>query len=424
MGKITRREFLFSTAGAAVLLGMGKRLPLPGSPAPIKAAVAQGTSADTPADMLKTALDGLGGIQRFVQPGQTVAIKVNATWAYPPHTASSSDPELIQALVRLVQAAGAGRIIVLDHCSIDPGAAASLRVSGIGKAVEELGVEKIFPNLTDGPRSLYTPIDFAQGKSFQQMRAIKAAAEADVRINLALAKSHNVTKMSMCLKHMMGLLEAPGLLHADLEQGIADINTPSTIQAQLHILEAIRVRVPKGNYRVCAGPETDLTAPDIVHRVNQIVAGSDPALIDAYACVSYFGVQPAELNYLTRASETGVGDIDAEQALADGRLQVFSVGQPQATATVQPVSATPPVAAVPARSDATATPLPTATPEPPAAAASAGGGEAASTGSAEIIDARSYLNGALIPAAAIVAGAGLVALRGAVRKAGESGDEG
>jgi len=36
--------------------------------------------------MLKTALEGLGGLQRFIKPGQVVAIKPNATWAFRPHT--------------------------------------------------------------------------------------------------------------------------------------------------------------------------------------------------------------------------------------------------------------------------------------------------------------------------------------------------
>jgi uncharacterized protein (DUF362 family) len=83
---------------------------------------------------------------RFVKAGQTVVIKPNATWAFAPHTASSSDPDVLRAVIEQVQRAGAGRIIVMDHCSIDPGAAECLRINGIASVVKELGVEGIFPD--------------------------------------------------------------------------------------------------------------------------------------------------------------------------------------------------------------------------------------------------------------------------------------
>jgi uncharacterized protein (DUF362 family) len=169
--------------------------------------VAKGTNADSAGAILKTALDGLGGIGRFVQPGQTVAIKPNATWAYPPGTASSTDPDLLAALILMVREAGAKRIIVMDHCTLDPGTAECLRVSGIGAVVDEMGVEKVFPDRYLAPRELFTPTTFPQGKAFQKMGVIKAAVEADVRINMAVAKSHLVTKYTMCLKHMMRALQ-------------------------------------------------------------------------------------------------------------------------------------------------------------------------------------------------------------------------
>ncbi len=296
MDRITRRRFLKDAALAAAALPAG--LSQGFSPSRTAAAigpdvsVARGTNDDTPEAMLRTALAGLGGIERFVKPGQVVAIKPNATWAFRPHTSSATDPEILKALIQIVKAAGAKRIIVMDHCSIDPGTAEAIRVNGIGKVVEEMGVEKVFPDRFNAAQSVYTKIDIPAGKDFPRLGVIKAATEVDVRINLALAKSHNVTKMSMCMKHMMGFLEVPQNLHTSIEQGIADINQPSPVQAQLHILEAIRVRWPYPNgQRVCAGPETDLTYPNVIKRMNTVVAGVDPVLVDAYGCINFFNYQ-------------------------------------------------------------------------------------------------------------------------------------
>lgn len=329
--------------------------------------IGQGTSLDSVESILKTALDGLGGIERFVRPGQVVAIKPNATWAYPPHTASSTDPDLLRALVRLVKAAGAKRIIVMDHCSIDPGTSECLRVSGIGEAVDKLGVEKVFPDRYVSPRELFTTIDLPHGKAFTRMGVIKAAAEADVRINLAVAKCHIVTKYTLCLKHMMGFLQYPNALHAQLEQGITDINTPSRIQANLHILEAVRVRMPRGSDRTAGGFETDLTDPRKVARFNQIVAGVDPVLIDSYGCETFFGIRPDELTHLDRAVKDKLGESNLVLAQQAGKLGIFSVGQPVRTPTVFP-SPSPTMIVNTAAwvgSPATVTPLPTGTPSPP-----------------------------------------------------------
>jgi hypothetical protein len=432
MGRVSRREFMGAAGKGLIgagLLGfspdlLGKTVsahPALQETLPL-VSVSAGNNDDTPDAILKTALEGLGGIQRFVKPGMTVAIKPNATWAYPPHTASSTDPDMLVALIHLVREAGAGRIIVMDHCSIEPGAADSLRVSGIGKLVKDEGVEGIFPDRNNAPLKTYTKIDLPQGEAFQQLGVIKAATEADLRINLAVAKTHNVTKMTMCMKHMMGFLQSPGLLHARLERGIVDLSTPSPIQASLHILEALRVRMPYESYRACAGPETDETNPNVVHRWNQIVAGTDPALIDAYGTVTYFGMQPEELPYLAKAAEVGFGTTDVEGASQDGRLKVFTAGKPVviATPTVVPptqnsAASQPPVeittpSSTPAGPARTSTPLPTATAIPADLKDKPVGIEAntASTAS-QVVDLKPFLSVGLIPVAMVVTGAGLVA---------------
>ena len=424
MNRITRRRFLKDAALAAAALPAGLGLePFPvwaADPAGLDVSVAQGTNDDAPEVILRTALAGLGGIERFVKPGQVVAIKPNATWAFRPHTSSATDPELLKALIEIVKSAGAKRILVVDHCSIDPGTAEALRINGIGKVVEETGVESFFPDRFNSAQSVYTKIDILAGKDFPRLGVIKAATEADVRINLAVAKSHNVTKMSMCLKHMMGLLEVPQNLHTSIEQGIADINQPSPIQAQLHILEAIRVRWPYPNgQRVCAGPETDLTFPNVIKRMNTVVAGVDPVLVDAYGCIHFFNYQPEELTHLLRAFESGVGQMDVEQAIQSGRLRVFKAGQPISTITPTPLptraGAIPQPTMVQVTSDATHTPQPTATSLPanqPAAPVSGVAGNS-SDGVCEtgVVSPKNFLNGALIPVAAIVLGVGIVAVR-------------
>jgi hypothetical protein len=372
------------------------------------ASASEGTDEDSPSAILQTALEGLGGIRRFVRSGQTVAIKANATWAFPPHTGSSTDPEFLRAVIQAVQEAGAGRIIVMDHCSIEPGAEECLRVNGIGALVKEMGVDFVFADRYAFPQSYFTKIELPHGRANQYMRVMKAAVEADVRINLAVAKSHNVAKFSMCLKHMMGFLQFPGSLHADLIQGIPDINTPSAIQADLHILEALRVRMPHGTSYAPAGSETDLTHPEVVSRRNTVIAGTDPVLIDSFGCVHFFDIRPEELAHLLRAQETGCGDMDVEAALSDGRIRRFKAGEPV-------VEETPTAAQTATGALRSPEPKPTATdllafqpPGEPAAPAESTGTEYSSSSRIAALD--TLWNYALIPAAAVIAGISLAVL--------------
>jgi hypothetical protein len=417
MIRLSRRDFLAvcKSASALSLYPLFKPLSVriaAERPVP-SVSVAEGTDEDSPDQILQTALAGLGGMERFVKPGQTVAIKPNATWAYKPKTASSTDPDFLTAVIQAVQAAGAGRIIVMDHCSIEPGADEALRINGIGQVVKNLGIEHVFPDRFNAPASTYTKIDLPQGQAYQSMGVIKAAVEADVRINLAVAKTHNVAKFTMCLKHMMGFLSQPGLLHASLEQGIADLSTPSALQAQLHILEAIRVRIPYGSFPTCAGPETEITNPNMVARRNKVIAGFDPVLVDAFGCVDLFNIQPQELTAVLRANQSGCGDMDVEAALADGRLQIFKVGAPLPAATPlaeKAAEAAPQATA----SKPTAISLPPSAPSAGQSPAGSNLGDALEQTSCspvgQVISVGSLLNKALIPAALVLAGLGMAIL--------------
>ncbi len=402
MRKVSRRSLLRSATGLAAVYCASHLLPAvsqlslaEASQAPA-VVVAEGTNDDTPEILLRTALAPLGGIERFVKPGQTVAIKPNATWANKPHTASSTDPDLLRALIAMVKAAGAKRIIIVDRCTIDP-PAMCLAESGIGKVLDETGVEQVLLDAYREPKSKYVEIDVPAGKAFQRLGVIKAAAEADVRINMAVAKTHAVLPVTLCLKHMMGFLENPGALHASLDQGIADLANAPGIRPALHILEAIRVRVRGPSY----GDGTDVTDPARVKRHNQIIAGIDPLLIDAYAVTRFFERAPEEITHIKRSFESKVGEIDVEKAIASGSLRTYHPGEwkpPTPTSTPTPIAT-----AEVAPTEQALTPTPVA-PAAPTAAAPA----AAETAGEVVLDISPRLNGALVPLAAIIGGTGMV----------------
>jgi hypothetical protein len=398
-------------------------------------AVVSGTNADVAETYLRTALEGLGGIGRFVKPGQSVAIKVNVTWDAPPNTASNTDPELLRAMIKLVREAGASRVIVTDHViGSETSASVTLPLSGIGKILDETKVEKAIMAGMDESDDKYVTIDAPKSKIVdgKQFSVIKAATLADVRINMAVAKSHIVTPVTMTLKHVMGLMRYPGYLHAaGLDQGIADISTAEAIRSELHLLEAFRVRLTGAAWgwgNESQADPRDPTGHKVVKRFNQLLVGTDPVLIDSYGANVFFkGYKPEAkgILHILRAYQMGLGEMDVQTALAEGRLRAFQAGQVVATPTptstptlaptVAPVAAGQPTATATPITTPTATPTkarPTMPPAPTFAAEPTSGQAGGTTGTSDaVLNYVPAVSGAMVPVVAIVAALGVVVRR-------------
>ena len=74
-----------------------------------------------PATMTRAAVDALGGMKRFVKPGNKVVIKPNMSFASGPQAASNTNPAVVGEVARMCSEAGAST----DFHSGQPFAAAS-----------------------------------------------------------------------------------------------------------------------------------------------------------------------------------------------------------------------------------------------------------------------------------------------------------
>jgi hypothetical protein len=93
---------------------------------------------------LAAALKALGGMQAFIKPGDRVLIKVNAAFASPPAVGATTHPELLSAMIRLCQEAGAAQVLVTDNPIQDP--AACFNFSGLSQACDHSGGKLILPS--------------------------------------------------------------------------------------------------------------------------------------------------------------------------------------------------------------------------------------------------------------------------------------
>ncbi len=302
---LTRRAFLraslaASTATAALAAGCAQQPPAAQSPAPrASAAPAAGQPylaaihSTDPEAATHAALKALGGIERFVKQGSEVVLKPNICVDYhPPEYAATTNPAVVAELVKLCLAAGAKRVRVMDM-PFGGSPESAYKISGIGAAVEAAG----------GVMEIMSPVKFVQtaipaGKSIQSWEVYRDALQADVLINVPIAKHHSLARLSLGVKNLFGLASNPPQLHSDLGQRAADLL--SLFRPALTVVDATRILVAHG--------PTGGSLDD-VKTTNLVIASQDPLSADAFAA-TLFGLKGADISYLKAAAALNLGVLD------------------------------------------------------------------------------------------------------------------
>lgn len=295
--ELSRREFCLNSLrgglwGAGLLaagrLGWPVRA-LAGSKAELAAV------KGAPAEATRRAMELLGGMGRFVRPGQRVVVKPNIGWERTPDQAANTHPEVVSAVVRMCLEAGAAEVQVFDRSANDP--RRSYQRSGIGAAVEGIGDRRVNVFLPD--RKRYVKVPIPEGKLLRKWQFYEEALKTDVFINLPIAKHHSLCRLTMGLKNVMGVIGGNrGRMHTDFDDKIVDLNLVRP--SHLVVLDATRILVDHGPQ---GGRLEDVRRPEVV------VAGADTVAVDAYA-TRFFGLEPRDVVHLVKAADRGLGTTD------------------------------------------------------------------------------------------------------------------
>ncbi len=248
-----------------------------------------------PANMLDLALEAMGGISRFVKPGQKVVVKPNIGWDAIPERAANTNPQLINRIVQLCMEAGAKEVFVFDN-TCDKWDKCYTN-SGIEKAVKDAG-GKMAPGHTE---SYYQNVEIPEGKRLKSSQVHELILESDVFINVPILKHHGSADLSIAMKNLMGIIWDRRYWHRnDLHQCIADFATYS--KPTLNIVDAYRVMTKNGPRGV--------SEKDVITSKSLIVS-TDIVAADA-AAAKIFGSDPAKIAHITLAHEMGIGRMDLE----------------------------------------------------------------------------------------------------------------
>ena len=264
--------------------------PEPTTPTYPDLTVARGGEPDA---LVRAALDALGGMEQFVKPGDDVIVKPNICVAY--HTyeyAATTNPWVVGTLVRLCWEAGAARVRVMDYPFGGTAEQAYIR-SGIEEQVLAAGgmMESI-------ALFKFVETDIPQGVDLRTCEIFDDVLQADVVINVPIAKHHSLARLTLGMKNLMGVIKDRPAMHRNLGQRLADLT--SRVRPALTVVDAVRILRDNGP---TGGDLND------VQKLDTVIASPDIVAADSYAA-TLFGLKPERLSYVVAGEAMGLGRSD------------------------------------------------------------------------------------------------------------------
>lgn len=239
------------------------------------------------------AIELLGGITRFVKPGDIVAIKPNVAFASSPMLGATTNPQLVAEVVRLCYNAGAKEVIVTDNPINDP--ASCFTLSGVGKAVTAVGGKIVLPRT-----------DYFKNTTLQGGQLIKdwpilyePLKKVTKLIGIAPVKDHHRSGASMTMKNWYGLLGGRrNIFHQDINTIIVEL--AMLVKPTLVILDGVESMMTNGP---TGGSVSDL------RKTNTLIASCDMVAADSYGC-QLLDMKVTDLPYLSMAEKANLGTTD------------------------------------------------------------------------------------------------------------------
>jgi uncharacterized protein (DUF362 family) len=230
-------------------------------------------------------------MKRFVSRGDVVVVKPNIGWDRTPEYAANTNPEVVAALVGLCLEAGAKTVKVFDHPVTDP--RRTYKQSGIADAAAAAGAAVTF---MDDRKFKDMRIN---GRSLKSWPLYTEIFEADKVINVPIAKTHGISRLTLGMKNWMGVMGGwRGRIHQRVDESIVDL--AMFIKPALTVLDAVRILTDNG-------PQGGNLAD--VKRLDMVVAGTDVVAVDAFGA-TLFGMKPADLGCVRIGHELGLGRME------------------------------------------------------------------------------------------------------------------
>ena len=252
---------------------------------------------------VRHAIDLLGGMSRFVKPGDRVLLKPNLLAAHQPERCVTTDPRLVHAVCKLVLEAG-GRPCIGDSPALDHFNRVAEKTD-MAKVGKKLGVALI--ELSDP-----TPASLPPHAVFKKLEVASQALTADVVINLPKLKTHSQMLLTGAVKNLFGTVVAQRKAEWHYMAGV-DRDTFASLHLDIYMAVKPALNIMDGVW----GMEGYGPSNGIPRHLKLIAATSDAVALDVGIC-HLLGI-PLRLLPLYRAAHVrGIGETDVRKIAFKG----------------------------------------------------------------------------------------------------------
>jgi uncharacterized protein (DUF362 family) len=295
-----RRDFLKSSAGAGLAagaaFGLGRYDDLLTSRSENARYDMVAIMGGSPDAMFDLGIQELGGMETFVKKGQKVLVKPNIGWDVVPEYGACTNPLLVSRVIEHVLKAGAKEVYVFDN-SVDNGPSC-YKTSGIERAARNAGA-KVVPAHTE---RYYQQVNIPGAVVLKTVKVHEILLDTDVFINVPILKSHDTTRMTACLKNMMGVIWDRRWWHSNnLDQCIADYGLFEK-KPVLHVLDCYNVMFRNG--------PRGISRQDLVQMKSQIIT-TDWVAGDT-AATKLMNLETSRITHISLASKLGLGTMNID----------------------------------------------------------------------------------------------------------------
>jgi len=237
------------------------------------------------------AIDLAGGIKDATQKASRILIKVNFISTKTYETGATTDPLVVEALIRKSREF-ADEVFVVESDASTTNADKACRATGMLQVCEDNGVK--FINLRREKERV--KLEIPDPEVLHTITVPKIVLDSAV-IDAAKLKTHSETGVTLGMKNLFGLLPEKMKFKyhlRNISKVIVDINT--VIKPKFTIIDG---------FYALEGPGPVSGNPV---KMDLIMAGKDILAVDATAC-RVMGIDPFEVYHIRRAYEKGLGEI-------------------------------------------------------------------------------------------------------------------
>ncbi|MBN1401539.1 MAG: DUF362 domain-containing protein [Anaerolineae bacterium] len=250
---------------------------------------------------IERGLELLGGVGRYIVPGERIVLKPNLLVGADPSAAITTHPAVFGAVAAHLQAAGA-RLTYGDSPGFGRTQGAVAR-AGLAPVAERLGIP--LADFSQGKT-----ISFPEGHLIKQFTIARGVLEADGLVSLPKLKTHGLARMTGAIKNQFGCI--PGALKHEFHvrmptaerfcQMLVDLNR--ALKPRLFVMDGIMAM--EGNGPRGGDPRL----------MSVLLLSSDPVALDATVC-RMIHLDPQLVPTITHGEAWGLGTAHEIELVGD-----------------------------------------------------------------------------------------------------------